>query len=195
MNRKKPGATKKNKQAKSKKREIIGIFLIVVSLFLAVALLSHNPGDWPGSSKAFDEPSNNLIGRYGAFVSHYLFQLIGWTAFAVVPFMVTAGGVLFLHRSLKLLWGPGFFLAVAGLFIPLLMALTIDIGADNTRVDPAFHFGGALGGLMAHYLVTYLGRIGTYLVSLGAVLIVIVLTTNIRPSNFVELAIAMANRS
>ncbi len=189
MNKKKTNGSKQNK---SKKREILGIVLIVVSLFLAVALLSHNPGDWPGSSKAFDEPSNNLIGRYGAFVSHYLFQLIGWTAFAVVLFMISAGGVLFLHRSLNLLWEPGFFLAIAGLFIPLLISLTLDIGADNTRVEPAFQYGGVLGGLIAHYMVTYLGRFGTYLVSLGSILIVIVLTTNIRPSNFAELLIAVA---
>ena len=180
----------KNRTQKSKKREIVGIILTVISLFLAVALLSRDPGDWPGSSRAFDEPSNNLIGRYGAFVAHHIFEAVGYTSYAVVLFMITAGIVIFLHRKLRILLGPAFFLCVTGFFVPLLIALTVDIGADNTRVEPAFRYGGIFGGLLAHYMVTYLGRVGTILVSLGTILISLVLTTNLKPSTAVEFLIA-----
>jgi len=115
---------------------------------------------------------------------------VGYTSYAVVLFMITAGVVIFLHRKLRILLGPAFFLCVTGLFVPLLIALTVDIGADNTRVEPAFRYGGIFGGLLAHYMVTYLGRVGTYLVSLGAVLISLVLTTNLKPSTAVEFLIA-----
>ncbi|MFC1551639.1 DNA translocase FtsK 4TM domain-containing protein [Candidatus Latescibacterota bacterium] len=179
------------KTQKSKKREIFGIVLLVVSLFLAVALLSHDPGDWPGSSRAFDEPSNNLIGRYGALVSHYVFEAVGFTSYAVVMFMITAGIVILLHKKLRILFGPGLFLGVTGIFLPLLAALTVTIGEDNTRVEPAFRYGGILGGLVAHYMVTYLGRAGTYLIAIGSMLVSLVLTTNLKPSTAVEFLIAV----
>jgi DNA segregation ATPase FtsK/SpoIIIE, S-DNA-T family len=180
-----------NTTQKSKKREIFGIILLVISLFIAVALLSRDPGDWPGSSRAFDEPSNNLIGRYGALVSHYVFEAVGFTSYAIVMFFITAGIVILLHKNLRLLFGPALFLGVAGIFLPLLVALTVTIGEDNTRVEPAFRYGGILGGLVAHYMVTYLGRAGTYLVSIGSVLISLVLTTNLKPSSFLEFLIAV----
>ncbi|MFC1650219.1 DNA translocase FtsK [Candidatus Latescibacterota bacterium] len=180
-----------NNTQKSKKREIFGIILLVISLFLAVALLSRDPGDWPGSSRAFDEPSNNLIGRYGAYVSHKVFEAVGFTSYAIVLFLITAGIVILLHKKLRILFGPALFLGVAGVFLPLLAALTVSIGDDNTRVEPAFRYGGILGGLVAHYMVTYLGRAGTYLVSIGAVLISLVLTTNLKPSTAVEFLIVV----
>ena len=53
--------SKKSDTSKSKKREIWGILIIALSIFLAVALLTHDPGDWPGSSRAYDEPTNNSL--------------------------------------------------------------------------------------------------------------------------------------
>ena len=176
---------------KSKKREILGIVFIAVSLFLAVALLSHDPGDWPGSSRAFDEPYNNKVGWLGAYVSHHALEIVGFTSYAVVLLMGITGFVVFLHKKLRILLSPAFFLLVTGLFLPLLAALTVDIGADNTRVEAAFRYGGILGGFFAHYMVTYLGRIGAYLVSLGFILISLVLTTRLKPSTAVDFVIAV----
>jgi len=181
----------KSRTMKSKKREIFGIIIIAVSLFLVVALLSHDPGDWPGSSREFDEPYNNMVGWLGAYVSYHIFDVIGYTSFALVALMGITGIVIFLHKKFRLLLGPAFFLLVTGLFLPLLIALTVDIGADNTRVDPASRYVGILGGLFAHYMVTYLGRIGAYIVSLGFILISIVLTTRLKPSTAVDFIIAV----
>jgi len=180
----------KNWFQKSIERGITGLFFIVLSLFLVFALISHNPADWNGSSRTFYEPSKNLIGKSGAFVSHHIFEAVGYTSYAVVLFLITTGIVILLHRKLSILLGPAFFLCVTGLFVPLLIALTVDIGADNTRVEPAFRYGGILGGLLAHYMVTYLGMVGTYLISLVAILISLVLTTNMKPSTAVEFLLA-----
>ena len=182
----------KPKSKKSKKREILGIIIIAVSLFLAVALLSHDPGDWPGSSREFDEPYNNMVGWLGAYVSHHIFEVVGYTSYILVVLMGITGIVIFLHKKYRLLLEPTFFLLVTGLFLPLLAALTVDIGADNTRIEPAFRYGGILGGFFAHYMLTYLGRIGAYLVSLGFILISIVLTTRFKPSTVVDIVIAVS---
>lgn len=188
MNKKsnnKPGSPK------SKKREILGIVLIAVSLFLAVALLSHDPGDWPGSSRKFDEPYKNLGNWMGAYVSYWMIEYFGFTSYALVALMGITGVVIFLHKKLRILLGPAFFLLVTGLFLPILVALAVDIGADNTRVEPAFRYGGIIGGFFAHYMVTYLGRIGAYLVSLGSILISLVLTTRLKPSTAVDFVVAV----
>ena len=180
--------SKKSETPKSKKREICGIFIIALSIFLAVALVSHDPGDWPGSSRVFGEPSNNLIGRYGAFVSYYIFLAIGYTSYAFVALMFIAGGVVFLHKKLKILWEPALFLIITGFFIPLILTISVDIGTDNTI--PTKGYSGFIGAYFAYIMVTYLGRIGTYLVSFAAVLTVVVLTTRLKPSTFVEFIIA-----
>ncbi len=176
---------------KSKKGEILGIVLIAVSIFLAVALLSHDPGDWPGSSRAYDEPSNNMVGRMGAYVSFHIREFVGFTSCAFVLLMGITGIVFFLHKKLRILLEPAFFLLVTGMFLPLLVALTVDIGADNTRVEPAFRYGGILGGFFAHYMVIYLGKIGAYLVSIASILISLVLTTRLKPSTAVDFVIAV----
>ena len=178
--------SKKPTAGKNKKSEILGIILVIFSLLLFASVVSHNPVDWPGSSHAFDEPSKNLIGWYGAFMSHHMLEWFGYTSYAIVLIMAVSGGVIFLHRKLRTLLAPILFAGVWGVFLPLLVALIADIGADNTRVEPAFRYGGIVGGLLAHNLVTYLGKTGTYLVSLAVLLVALVLTTNLKPSTLVE---------
>lgn len=161
----------------------MGILLIIVALVLTASLVSHSTLDWPNSSRSFDEPYRNWIGWLGAFISHHLFAAMGLTAYALALFMLVTGGVLFMHAPVTLLAGPAIFSVVGGIFLPLLIALTVDIGSGNTLVEPAFRFGGVFGGMLAHTLVSFLGKLGTYLLALGAVLITVVMTTNIRLSS------------
>jgi len=181
--------TKNTRPGKSKKKEIAGLLFIVIAIIMLVALATHDPGDWPGSSRAFDEPYHNKIGFVGAWLSHVMRLVLGYTSYAAALIIAVTGIVAFLHKQWKLLVGPVVFLLIAGLFIPLLVALTADIGTDNTRVEPAFRYGGVFGGFLAHFMVTYLGRLGAYLVSIAAILVTVVLTTNLKPSTVVELVI------
>lgn len=171
---------------KSRSREIIGIVLIALAVFLSVALFTYDSLDWPGSSKAFDEPFKNKVGWIGALVSYEFFNLIGFSSFAFLLMLILAGVIIFFHKSLKLLMEPYLFLIVAGFFMPLIGALAFDIGSDNTRMEPAFKYGGVIGGLFAHFLVTYLGKIGAFVLSIAAILITIVVTTNFKLSSILE---------
>ena len=174
---------------KSRKREILGIVIIFLSIIVLISLLTYRPGDWPGSSRSFDEPAQNWIGNYGAGISHVLFERIGYTGYFLVFFTLIFGGVVFLHKSYRYLIKPSILLTANGIFLPLIASLTADIGSDSTI--PSSGPGGMFGTLFAHLLVSYIGRTGSYLISLAAILVSVVLTTSLKPSTVVEHIINM----
>ena len=182
---------KSGKSGKSIKREIAGILIIALSLLALVSLVTYYPGDWPNSSRAFDEPYKNMVGWLGAFISHWIFSLSGYTGYAVVVLLLIVGVVVFLHKSFALLIKPSLFLITLGIFLPMLAGLSMDIGSGNTLAVPNFRFGGIFGGLLAGFMTTYLGRLGAFVVSLTLIIVVIVLTTNLKPSTAVEWIIDM----
>ncbi|MBN1294749.1 MAG: DNA translocase FtsK 4TM domain-containing protein [Candidatus Latescibacteria bacterium] len=171
---------------KSRKQEIIGIVLITVSIFLLVALVTHKPGDWPNSSREFGQPYGNKAGWLGAFVSHWIFTALGLTGYAIVILMLVTGFVAFLHKQFSELVKPAILLIVVGIFLPVLAGLIADIGSGNTMAVPAFRFGGIFCGLLTGFMITYIGKVGAFLLSLTAVLVAVVLTTGIKPSSMVE---------
>jgi len=189
---KKKQHNKKESSGKSRNREIAGILVLCFSIFLFLALATYNEGDWPGSSRGFGEPTKNLTGQYGAYVSFKLYQTVGVTSFFRVAFMVVAGVVVFLHRSLRTLVKPLIFFGVLGVFLPQLATILFDIGSASTVPGAESSYGGALGVLLSFALVTSLGRIGAFIFSLACVLVTVVLTTNIKPSTMVDAVIRAA---
>ena len=171
---------------KSRKKEIVGIILITLSIFLLVALITHKPGDWPNSSREFGQPYGNKAGWFGAFVSHWIFTMVGYSGYALVILMLVTGVVSFLHKQFSELVKPGILLIVSGIFLPILIGLIADIGSGNTRAEPSFRLGGILCGILTGFMITYIGKIGTFLLSFTAMLVTVVLTTGIKPSTMVE---------
>lgn len=171
---------------KSRAREVLGILLILFSIFLLVALVSYDPIDWPNSSRGYGYPTVNIGGKVGALVSYLMMIALGYTSYALLGLLVVVAVVLFLHRSFWLVARPAAILLVFGLFGPLLAGLVTDIGSGNTLVLPAYEYGGVVGGLTAGALVSWLGTVGAYLFSIAAMLVTLVLTTTIKPSSVIE---------
>ncbi len=186
--------SKETVHKKTRNKEILGILIICFSVFLLLSLMTYSEGDWPGSSKTFGEPTENLTGQYGAFISFYIFQYIGYTGYFLAAFLLVAGVIIFLHRGLIQLIIPLIFISVLGVFLPLLATLVFEIGSETTIPGSESSYGGILGVLMAYGMVTYLGRIGATLVSLAAVLIVVVLSTNLKPSTLLEYTLGAVKR-
>ena len=184
---------KNSVHTKSRNREIIGILIVCVSTFLFIALVTHYEGDWPGSSRSFGEPTKNLTGNYGAYVSHQIFQYIGYTGYFLAAFLVIAGIIVFLHKGLLQLIKPFVLITLLGIFVPLLATLVFEIGAESTVPGAETSYGGMLGILLTYMLVTYVGRAGAILLSLAVVLIVVVMGTNMKPSTLVESFIGISN--
>ena len=177
---------KESQRGESRLREILGILIICFSVFLFLSLIGHHESDWPGSSKKFGEPTDNITGRYGAYISHVFLEYAGFTSFAIAVFIIITGVVIFLHRSFKYLIKPSILLSAVGLFLPLLVSVSIDIGSNTTIPGSHARYGGILGVYLAYFMVTYIGRSGTFLLSIAVILVSAVLTTNLKPSTLVE---------
>ncbi|MFC1608153.1 DNA translocase FtsK 4TM domain-containing protein [Candidatus Latescibacterota bacterium] len=191
MAEKKDKKGKKVPDSKSRKREIIGILMISISCLLLVGMFTHHPGDWPNSSRTFDEPYNNVTGKFGAITSFWILNLFGYTGYAILAILIVFGIIIFLHRKLSLAIKPSVLILTLGLLLPLLAGLTSDIGAGDTLAVSSFRYGGILGGLLAGFMTTFLGRLGAILVALTAIAIVVVMTTSLKPSTFVDMLLSI----
>jgi DNA segregation ATPase FtsK/SpoIIIE, S-DNA-T family len=176
----------KDSGEKSRAREVFGILLILFSIFLLVALISYDPTDWPNSSHKYGQPTANIGGKVGALLSSGMTDAFGYTSYPLLALFVVVAVVMFLHRSYWLVVRPAAILIVFGLFCPILIALILDTGSGNTLALPAYDYGGVTGGLVAGALVSWLGAVGAFLASVGAMLVTLVLATTLKPSSVVE---------
>ncbi len=59
------------------RKEIIGIALLGLFLFVLVSLLSYHPFD-PSPNSATSEAVRNFCGRAGSYTADFLVQYFGW---------------------------------------------------------------------------------------------------------------------
>lgn len=171
---------------KSRGREVVGILLLMFAIIYFLALVTHNEEDWPGSSRAFGEPVKNLIGKYGAAISHWTLQFIGMSGYFLAAFLLIAGVIVFMHRGLRPLVKAFFFMGVLGVFMPLLASLTLQAGSETAIPETGANYGGVFGMFASYEMIIYFGRTGAILVSIGVILVDLVLSTTITPSTIVE---------
>ena len=149
--------------------QILGVLLMALALLMAVSLLSYSPEDPPNSSRP-PELAQNMAGWLGAHLSYYLLFGVGYGAY--------------LLTALVLLWGWNRFRldSVQPLVVrsaTLLGLMVLYCGATGVpsrgRTYLAWQLGGWLGvTLSSSFLVPYLGRVGAY-ISLGAALVVLLM--------------------
>ena len=165
---------------------MLGILLVLFSVFLVVALVSHDPADWPNSSRAYSQKAGNIGGKIGALVSWFMMTAFGFTSYALAALLAVVAVVMFLHRSFRLVTRPAALLLVFGLFGPMLAALVMNSGSTAQITVPAYEYGGVTGGLVADALISWFGTVGAYLTAIAAMLVTLVLATAITPSAIVE---------
>ncbi|MDP2984550.1 MAG: DNA translocase FtsK [Candidatus Latescibacter sp.] len=182
---------KDSDRVKSRLREILGILLICFSIFLLVALLTHNPEDWPNSSRR-GYPSSNMAGPLGAWLSFALLASLGYSGYALLALLIIIAIVLFLHTTARVIVKPAAILVTFILFAPPLVTQVSDaLTGNNTLATPDFTYGGFIGWYITDLMITYLGRVGAYLAPIAVILIVVVLTTSLKPSTAVEAVLTL----
>lgn len=84
-------------------KKISGLFFIALSLFILMAVISHNSMD-PSFNRAV-EPNQiyNLSGIYGAYISDLIVQLLGHSGLIPIVFLLSIGVHFFNNNSYKLL--------------------------------------------------------------------------------------------
>ena len=141
------------------KKEIIGIGLLGVFLFLLVSLVSYYP---------LDPASRNLCGKAGFHLADILVLIFGMMSYLLAGYML-----LFALFYVKKKDPPNIIVFSSGLalfFISFSILLQIIVGTINIRGVPV-NFSGLLGFLLDKTLMTFFGYFGSVLICVILLLI------------------------
>jgi len=158
---------------KSLPLEITAICLLALSLFTTIALLSFSPDD-PSFFKLTPNPTHNLCGKVGAYLSSLLLQVLGMGAFLVPT------GFLFISATVYEREGVNkIFSILAGVSV-CVMSLTVFLALQYQTVHykgAVLLTGGALGGFASELLIKYFNAVGASIVSFTLFLVALVFST------------------
>jgi S-DNA-T family DNA segregation ATPase FtsK/SpoIIIE len=141
------------------KKEILGVGLLGVFLFLLVSLVSYYP---------LDPASRNLCGKAGFHLADILVLVFGMMSYLLAAFML-----LFALFYLKKKDPPNIIVFASGLalfFISLSTLLQIIVGKINIR-GVSVNFSGLLGFLLDRTLMNFFGYFGSVLICVILLLI------------------------
>jgi len=154
------------------KKEIIGVGLAGLFLFVLVSLLSYHPFDPSLNSVASSGAVKNFCGRAGSYTADFLVQLFGVMSYALCGFVLTFS-VLFLRKKavgrLAVL-SSGLVL----FFFSLSSLLQITVGKVQFKTV-AIPFSGFIGDLLERGLLHTFSYFGSLLLSVVLFLISLVL--------------------
>lgn len=168
----------------------LGFFLLITSLFLFTAFISYLftgkadqsvvEGLGDSSIVEFGKETNNWLGRYGAFASHYMiFRTFGISAFFIPPLLFLLGFRLVFKRALISFFSAFTFSLFSGLWLSLLLGyLTLSISG----VSEISFLSGRLGYELAYVANNLLGW-GTLLFLVLSLFIFIIYFFNVTAIN------------
>jgi len=165
------GKNGRNGKAAAKKNalavEITGVFLIFLSLFGFISVISHNAHD-PSFATAPTEGQNvrNFAGSVGAYFSQAVLWFLGLAAF-FLPFFLGYAALKAVLRgtSAHLLKRLGTITIGLLIVCPLLSFIA---SGDFSYGGSEFSGGGIIGALLLEFLVRYLSTLGSFVFLLAA---------------------------
>ena len=164
-------------------QNIIGLFLLLFSLFLCIAFISFffNWQKDQSSLNYFTDKtikSNNLLGKIGANLSHlFIYKGFGLAAFVIVyQFLITGFYIIIKRKISKIIisWNWG---------LVSMLWLTITLGFLNKKYAL---FSGVIGFELNNYLQTFLGKTGLSIVLLFLFFAYLILRYKITIDKYLE---------
>ncbi len=158
---------------KQKTTELIGLACLMSALLLILALYSYSPQDGSWNVSTSSNQYLNYIGRTGAWLADFLFQLFGVASFLIPVVLFSAGfrqlrGLALDYPIIKTCGAVGILITTAAAFAILRPSL-----ADHTAYAP----GGVVGILVASVLESSFNRYGALILVFFSLLFALVLTT------------------
>ena len=164
-------------------QNIIGLFLLLFSLFLCIAFISFF-FNWQTDQSTLNYftdksiKSNNLLGKIGANLSHFfIYKGFGLAAFVIVyQFLITGFYIIIKRRISKIIisWNWG---------LISMLWLTITLGFLNKKYAL---FSGVIGFELNNYLQTFLGKTGLSIVLLFLFFAYLILRYKITIDKYLE---------
>jgi DNA segregation ATPase FtsK/SpoIIIE, S-DNA-T family len=174
-------------------RDVIGLFLLALSIFLGMSLVSFHFSDWPQPMGGPGGAVLNYGGVVGAWLAHALFAYLGIISFFVPPICLILSIHFFKKEGIRYL---GYDL-ICGLFIAL-SAMTI-LGLVF-REGPALfydtvHAGGLIGIGLAGLFTGLFNTAGAFVFSSLALALFLILLFGISMGDVVKTVASAASAS
>ncbi len=158
--------------------EMVGLTLLAAGLLISLSLISYSATDPSFSVSGAGQPTKNFIGVIGAYLSDALLRLFGVTAYLFPLFMFGYGvffeiGAKAEHPLLK---------KIGGLVLFFTSASFLSLQGDTARLfGEVVPSGGMLGSLISHLLVSGFSAAGSYIITVTALIISLMLLTPFSP--------------
>ncbi len=143
--------------------KIVGTISLLIAIFLFISFFSYLftwKEDQAIAQQGFsaildnDKPVANLLGRFGAVISHFfIFKAFGIASFLICTFFFVVGVNLLFRRKVFSIWKNLKYVTVGLLVLSVLLAFVF------SKSD--FAFGGGVGDMINKKLIGSVGTIGT----------------------------------
>jgi S-DNA-T family DNA segregation ATPase FtsK/SpoIIIE len=156
--------------------EVFGVVLMALALMVAVSLVTHSPSDpaWYFRETS-SRPTENLIGPAGAFLSEGFLQVFGLASYLVAVLVFATGWNRFWFRPVSSKPTKVIGLVTIVACLAGLLALSLGEIPLSGVLTPA---GGAVGQMLASYLVRALNPMGTFILLVTLLFTAIVVVTH-----------------
>ena len=155
--------------------EFLGVALFALALIWLISLVTHDPTDpvWFFTTGT-GHPPVNFVGRVGAFLSEFSFQLFGYAAFLIPAVIGVAGWHYFWCQvpdaAYTKLTGVGLLFLGSSAFLSLVFG-------DADVPGKTFYSGGSAGSWLGSALSEYLNRTGSLIVLMTLIILAVILST------------------
>lgn len=175
--------------------EVFALILLGVGTLLFLALISYAPKDLPSwvpwsYLSPPNRPAQNFIGPFGAILAGFCYLLIGAASYLFAAILLGFGGAKLFHPSLRV--------APRGIWIILFIASGACLLQLQTGYFTTWHKqfniqgpGGAVGYFLGKtFLLTAMGKVGSFVLLIGVYVTSLILMTGLRPIHLVRQAVA-----
>jgi S-DNA-T family DNA segregation ATPase FtsK/SpoIIIE len=166
--------------------EILGIILILSSLYLLLSLFTYNRTD-----KSFFtyniHPVKNSGGIVGSYLSDIIFSLFGLSGFLIPLFLIISGIKRILKKPKRIYYPAG------SIILLLSLSLSTQLISESintylgilpfTNINP---IGGATGYLLSHLFKGLFSEIGAYIISIMMLSISVILLSPVPLALFIK---------
>ncbi|MBN2340690.1 MAG: DNA translocase FtsK 4TM domain-containing protein [Deltaproteobacteria bacterium] len=154
----------------SRWHEVLGVIVTSLALVMALALFSYDGLQENGSPVA----GGNVVGPAGTWMAFVFFSAFGAAAYMVNLAMWVFAACLFTGYAYKV--------SAKGVIGSLIIVVFSSIAMNSLLVDPVaggHAGGGVIGGILGELLNSVLSTAGTYIVTFGAILLTLLIITDI----------------
>ncbi len=165
-----------NKNNRTLKGEIFGLFFLALGIFFALSLVSYDPADPALSVTSTVSHISNLGGMVGAYTADILFGVFGISAYFLCSILFVISFLQFVGSALKLNWKEATAYAILVVSVAAIFHLRFETIHIHSQPIEA---GGLLGGILGEVLRRWLGKAGAYIVATTLAILTLVYATHI----------------